>query len=215
MCSRFLATLPSGTRWKNRSGPMPDWSSSVAHSPVPSSPGSGPPSWRSPSAAAQKRASATGSAASMVRLKRTPIGHPSVRCEVIAADRRARYLPRSVRSVRAGAAAGLRPARYALPLPRPTVTPPAHRGGSDAPHRPRRAAAGHLDRRQGVDDPEARAGRPRGLEAGRPGDALPGAVLRALLLPGPGPAVLQLHGADPRRADHQADAGPREADRDG
>ena len=45
---------------------------------------------------------------------------------------------------------------------------------------------GDLDRRQGVDDPEARALRPRGREPGRPGDALPGALLRALLLPGAG-----------------------------
>ena len=58
--------------------------------------------------------------------------------------------------------------------------------GRDVPNRPRRAPAGNLDRRQGVDDPEARGLRPRGGEAGRPGHALPGAVLRALLLPGPG-----------------------------
>ena len=49
-----------------------------------------------------------------------------------------------------------------------------------------RAAPGELDRRQGIDDPEARGARARGGEAGRPGDALPGAVLRPLLLPGPG-----------------------------
>ena len=88
-------------------------------------------------------------------------------------------------------------------------------GCSHAPYRPRRAAAGNLDRRQGVDDPEARGLRPRGGQAGRPGDALPGAVLRPLLLPGAGEAVLQLHRADPGRSDHEADAGPRQADRHG
>ena len=76
-------------------------------------------------------------------------------------------------------------------------------------------APGHLDRRQGIDDPEARGLRPRGGEAGRPGDALPGAVLRAVLLPGPGRPVLQLHRAHPGRPDDEADAGPRQADRDG
>ena len=39
---------------------------------------------------------------------------------------------------------------------------------------------------------------------GRPGDLLPGAVLRPVLLPGPGVRVLRLHRADPRRADHPA-----------
>ena len=52
----------------------------------------------------------------------------------------------------------------------------------------------------------------RGVEAGRPGHALPGAVLRPLLLPGPGSPVLLVHGADPGRPDDEADAGPREAD---
>ena len=65
----------------------------------------------------------------------------------------------------------------------------------DAPNRPRRAGPGHLDRRQGIDDPEARGLRARGGQAGRPGHAVPGAVLRAVLLPGPGRPVLQLHGA--------------------
>ena len=44
------------------------------------------------------------------------------------------------------------------------------------------------------------AARPRGGQAGRPGHALPGAVLRALLLPGAGARVLRLHRAHPRRA---------------
>ena len=88
------------------------------------------------------------------------------------------------------------------------------RGGrtTDATRRPRSAPAGELDRRQGVDDPEAREGGPRCGQAGRAGHALPGAVLRPLLLPGPGSPVLQLHGADPGRPDHEADAGPCEGD---
>ena len=57
--------------------------------------------------------------------------------------------------------------------------------------------------------------RPRGGQAGRPADALPGALLRPLLLPGPGRPVLQLHRAHPGRSDDQADAGPRQADRHG
>ena len=44
------------------------------------------------------------------------------------------------------------------------------------------------------------AARPRGRQAGRPVHALPGALLRALLLPGAGPQVLQLHRAHPGRA---------------
>src|SRR2546425_11691650 len=87
--------------------------------------------------------------------------------------------------------------------------------GKDAAQRPGGAPPGQLDRRQGIDDQEAREARPRGGQAGRPGDALPGALLRPLLLPGPGPAVLQLHRAHPRRTHDQADAGPREADRHG
>ena len=39
---------------------------------------------------------------------------------------------------------------------------------------------------------------------GRPGHLLPGAVLRAVLLPGPGHRVLRLHRADPRRPDDAA-----------
>ena len=84
-----------------------------------------------------------------------------------------------------------------------------------ASNRPWRARPGDLDRRQGIDDPEARGLRPRGRQAGRPVHPLPGAVLRAVLLPGPGRPVLQLHRADPGRPDHQADAGPRQADRHG
>ena len=83
------------------------------------------------------------------------------------------------------------------------------------PNHPRRARPGQLDRRQGIDDPEARGASPRGGQAGRPVHALPGAVLRTVLLPGPGRPVLQLHRADPGRPDDEADAGPREADRDG
>src|SRR5438046_257973 len=37
---------------------------------------------------------------------------------------------------------------------------------ADAEERSRSPAAGNLDRRQGVDDPEARGGRPRGGQAG-------------------------------------------------
>ena len=41
--------------------------------------------------------------------------------------------------------------------------------------------------------------------AGRsPGDVLPGAVLRPLLLSGAGRRVLQLHRTDPQRTDHEA-----------
>ena len=57
------------------------------------------------------------------------------------------------------------------------------------------------------------AARPRGGRAGCPVHAVPGALLRPLLLPGPGPAVLQLHRADPGRTDDEADAGPRQARR--
>ena len=83
---------------------------------------------------------------------------------------------------------------------------------SDAQDRSWGAAPGQLDRRQGVDDPEARDVRPRGGQAGRPGLLHAGALLRALLLPGPGRRVLRLHRAHPRRADDEAHAGPRQAD---
>ena len=56
---------------------------------------------------------------------------------------------------------------------------------------------------------------PRGRQAGRPVHPVPGAVLRPVLLPGPGRPVLQLHRADPGRPDDEADAGPRQADRHG
>ena len=52
-------------------------------------------------------------------------------------------------------------------------------------------------------------------KAGCPGHPVPGAVLRTVLLPGPGRPVLQLHRADPGRPDDQADAGPRQGDRHG
>ena len=52
-------------------------------------------------------------------------------------------------------------------------------------------------------------------DPGREGHVLPGALLRPLLLPGPGPAVLLVHRAHPRRPDHEADAGAGQGDRDG
>ena len=67
-------------------------------------------------------------------------------------------------------------------------------------NRPRCARPGQLDRRQGIDDPEARGAGARGRQAGRPVRPLPGAVLRAVFLPGPGRPVLQLHRAHPGRA---------------
>jgi beta-ureidopropionase len=47
--------------------------------------------------------------------------------------------------------------------------------------------------------------RPPGRRAGRPGDVLPGAVQRRLLLPGAGGRPHGRRRADPRRADHPAD----------
>ena len=125
-------------------------------------------------------------------------------------------------SVRERRGCGARPARQAShrTVPRGgarcTIEPPANRlveEARDAPNDPCRARPGQLDRRQGIDDPEARGAGPRGGQAGRPDHPVPGALLRALLLPGPGRPVLQLHRAHPRRPDDEADAGPREADR--
>ena len=91
----------------------------------------------------------------------------------------------------------------------PTRKAPS-KGRPDGTDRPRRARPGQLDRRQGIDDPEARGTGARGGQAGRPVHPLPGALLRAVLLPGPGRPVLQLHRAHPGRPDHEADAGPRQ-----
>src|SRR3954470_20820315 len=91
--------------------------------------------------------------------------------------------------------------------------PPERGDARHGPIRPRRARPGELDRRQGIDDPEARGTRPRGGETGRAVHPVPGAVLRTVFLPGPGRPVLLLHRADPRRPDDQAHAGPRQADR--
>ena len=102
-----------------------------------------------------------------------------------------------------------------VPSPLQHATTRPKREADHAANRPRGARPGQLDRRQGIDDPEARGARARGGQAGRPGDPVPGALLRPVLLPGPGRPVLQLHRADPRRPDDQADAGPRQADRHG
>ena len=71
-------------------------------------------------------------------------------------------------------------------------------------HRESRLAADRLVGRQGIDDRQARGGGPRGRRPGSTGDVLPGAVLRAVLLPGAGHRVLRLHRADPRRSDDAA-----------
>ncbi len=81
-----------------------------------------------------------------------------------------------------------------------------HRSSSDHPD--------HLDRRQGVDARQARAVRPGRRRAGRPGDLLPGAVLRPLLRHHPGPEVLPLRRAR-RRADRAALRGARQGARHG
>src|SRR5439155_23740117 len=84
------------------------------------------------------------------------------------------------------------PAVYRSALPKTPIAR-LRRTRVDATDREGRAATGDLDRGQGVDDPEARKGRGGCRQAGRPGDALPGALLRALLLPGPGSPVLRVH----------------------
>ena len=66
------------------------------------------------------------------------------------------------------------------------------------------AAADRLDGRQGVHDRQARGGGTRGIGPGSAGHLLPGAVLRALLLPGAGGAVLRVHRGHPGRPDHAA-----------
>ena len=98
------------------------------------------------------------------------------------------------------------------PLHRPPKLPstPSTDSSLEVPEMPRnrarRAAAGHLDRRQGVDDPEARGGGPRSRRS-----RAPRSCCFQELFYGPyfcqvqEPAVLQLHGAHPRRAhDHRA-----------
>ena len=92
---------------------------------------------------------------------------------------------------------------------------PDQRETDDVDDREGRAAADGLGRNPGSHDRQARGGGARGRGRRRAGDVLPGAVLRAVLLPGAGPAVLQLHGADPRRADHEAVPERGEGARDG
>src|SRR3954468_22707616 len=92
----------------------------------------------------------------------------------------------------------------------PTLLGPRAIGGPDEPSDPSPPLPDRVDGRQGVDDPGARAGGPRRRRAGRPRPLLPGAVLRALLLPGPGQGVLRVRRADPRRAGRQALPGARE-----
>ncbi|CAK7279800.1 N-carbamoylputrescine amidase / Aliphatic amidase AmiE [Streptomyces misionensis JCM 4497] len=103
------------------------------------------------------------------------------------------------------------PSNRARPLPRLTGHPP--NGGFDEPSDPSRPLPGRLDRRQGIHDPGARAGRPRRGRPGRPSPLLPGAVLRPLLLPGAGQGVLRLRRADPRRPDRAALPVPRPSPR--
>src|SRR3989442_14128043 len=90
---------------------------------------------------------------------------------------------------------------------------------------PRRGSRGHdegegrpgpvrLDRRQRLDDRATRKAHRRRGQAGRAGDVLAGALLRTVLLSGAGLQALQLYGEDPRRSDHEADAGPGEKARD-
>ncbi len=71
-------------------------------------------------------------------------------------------------------------------------------------HRESRLVADRLVGRQGIDDRQARGRGPGGRRSGGTGDVLPGAVLRAVLLPGAGHRVLRVHRADPRRTDHAA-----------
>ena len=83
------------------------------------------------------------------------------------------------------------------------------RGGAHhVGHHSRRPGPDIVDRGQGIHDQGARGVRAAGRRAGRQGDLLPGAVLRPLLLPGAGPAVLLLRRVDPR-ADHRAVPGAR------
>src|SRR4051794_32761953 len=88
----------------------------------------------------------------------------------------------------------------------------AHRatGGPDEQSDSCRPLPDRVDGRQGVDDPGTRAGGPRRGRAGCSGPVLPGTVLRALLLPGPGQGVLRVRGSDPGRPDRQALPGPRQ-----
>src|SRR5690606_40336901 len=95
----------------------------------------------------------------------------------------------------------------------PRLTGNRATGGPDEPSDPCRRLPDRLDRRQGVDDPGPPAGRPRRRRPGRVRAVLPGAVLRALLLPGPGPRVLRVRRAHPRRPDRQALPGPRQGTR--
>ncbi len=91
----------------------------------------------------------------------------------------ARRRPRPARRNRQEAELGSQGGRS--PPGEPGCSIPPHSGGargppaavttpevSDAANRPRRAPAGDLDRRQGVDDPEARGLRPRGGEGRAP-----------------------------------------------
>ena len=89
------------------------------------------------------------------------------------------------------------------------------RGSAHAERRPSGAGPDEVDRRQGLDDRPPRRLRAPGRVARRAGHVLPGAVLRPLLLPGPGRGVLRLRRAGARRADHPGDDGARPGARDG
>ena len=98
-------------------------------------------------------------------------------------------------------------------FPRPGRT---GRGVAHAHDGARRAGPNDLDRRQGKHDQGARGVRAGGGRAGRQGGLLPGAVLRAVLLPGAGREVLRLRrvraGSDGRAV---RGAGPRARPGDG
>ena len=89
------------------------------------------------------------------------------------------------------------------------------RGSAHAERRPSGAGPDEVDRRQGLDDRPPRRLRAPGRVARRAGDVLPGAVLRPVLLPGPGRGVLRLRRTGARRADHPGDDGARPGARDG
>src|ERR1700722_17185813 len=83
-------------------------------------------------------------------------------------------------------------------------TPP---GGRHAGNRPGCPGPAGVGRGQGLDD-RGRGRAYRDRRVGRRAGRLPaGAVLRAVLLPGPGRRLLRLHRGDPGRADDQGHAG--------
>ena len=77
-------------------------------------------------------------------------------------------------------------------------------GGPDEHSDSCRSLPDGLDGRQGVHDPGTRAGGPRRGRTGCSSPVLPGAVLRTVLLPGPGQGVLRVRRGDPGRPDRQA-----------